>query len=79
MLQEKPKIRVVEPYYDSYQNLWYLVKKTTSRKYKHINIVVEFNKVTFKYVNLPLFTDKFSEKFAGYAISSLIDFFSGYN
>lgn len=79
MLQEKLKIRFVEPYYGSYQNLWYLVKKTILGKYRLMNITVEFNQVTLKDANLPSSTDKFSEKFAGYAILSLIDFFSGYN
>ncbi len=37
------------------------------------------NKVTRRDANLLLNMDKFSEKFVGCAITSLINFFSGYN
>ena len=40
---------------------------------------MELNRVTVKNTNLPPSTDEFSEEFAGCAISSLIDFFSGYD
>lgn len=42
-------------------------------------MAIKLNRVTIKNTNLPFSTDKFSEKFASCAISSLIDFFSGYN
>lgn len=38
-------------------------------------MVVKLNQITLKNVNLFLSADKFSEKFAGYAISSFIDLF----
>lgn len=44
-----------------------------------MDLVMELNRVTIRDVNLLLSTDKFSEKFAGCAIFSLIDFFSGYD
>lgn len=40
---------------------------------------MEIKRVTVRNANLLLFADEFSEKFVGYAISSLRDFFSGYN
>ena len=70
---------VIELCYDPYQNLWYLVKKTTPRKYRLVNVAAELNRVTVTDANLPPSADEFSEKFAGCAISSLIDFFSGYD
>lgn len=70
---------VIEPCHGLYQNPWYLVKKSTPDKYRLVNVAVELNRVTVRDANLPPFADKFSEKFAGCAISSLIDFFSGYN
>ena len=79
MLQEKLKMGVIEPCHGPYRNPWYLVKKTTPGKYRLVNVVVELNRVTIKDANLPPSVDKFSEKFAGCAISSLIDFFSGYD
>ncbi len=40
---------------------------------------MELNRVTVRDANLPPSADEFSEEFAGCAISSLIDFFSGYD
>ena len=48
-------------------------------KYRLVNVVVELNRVIVRDANLPPSANEFSEKFAGYAISSLIDFFSGYD
>lgn len=70
---------VIESCHHFYQNLWYLIKKTTLEKYKLINIAVELNQVTIQDANLSLSADKFSEKFASCAISFLIDFFLGYD
>ncbi len=40
---------------------------------------MELNRVTVRDANLSPFADEFSEEFAGYVISFLLDFFSGYN
>lgn len=77
MLQERLKIGVIEPCHGSYQNPSYLVKKSTLGKYRLINIAVELNRVTVRDANLPSSADKFSEKFGGCAIFSLINFFLG--
>ena len=37
------------------------------------------NSVTLRDANIPLYIDEFSEEFAGCAVASLIDFFSGYD
>ena len=79
MLQERLKMGVIEPCHGPYRNPWYLVKKTTPGKYRLVNVAVELNRVTVRDANLPPSVDEFSEKFAGCAISSLIDFFSGYD
>lgn len=79
MLQERLKIGVIEPCHGPYRNPWYLVKKSTPGKYRLVNVVVELNQVTVRDANLPPSVDEFSEKFAGCAISTLIDFFSGYD
>ena len=70
---------IIEPCYGLYRIPWYLVKKSTSGKYKLINVAVELNRVTVKDANLSFSANVFSEKFAGCAISSLIVFFSGYD
>ena len=56
-----------------------MVKKSNLGKHQLVNIVVELNQVTVRDANLSPSTDEFSEEFAGYAISFLIDFFLGYN
>ena len=35
--------------------------------------------MTIKDINLPLYTNEFSEEFTGYKVISLIDFFFSYN
>ncbi len=79
MLQERLKMRVIEPCHGPYRNPWYLVKKSTLGKYRPVNVAVEPNRVTIQDANLPASADEFSEEFAGCIISSLIDFFSGYD
>lgn len=70
---------VIKPYYSLYQNLLYLVKKSTPGKYQIVNVVVELNHVTVRDDNLLSIADKFFEEFAGCTISFFIDFFSGYD
>ena len=79
MLQERLKMGVIEPCHGPYRNPWYLVKKSTPGKYRLVNVAVELNRVTIRDANLPPSADEFSEEFAGCTISSLIDFFSGYD
>lgn len=79
MLQERLKMEVIEPCHNLYHNPWYLVTESTLRKYQLVNIVVELNRVTVRDANLPPSTNEFSKEFTSCAISSLIDFFSGYD
>lgn len=79
MLQKKLKIGVIEACYSPYRNLWYLIKKSTLRKNRLINITVEFNQTIIRDVNLSFSTNKFSEKFVGCAISFFQDLFLSYN
>lgn len=79
MLQERPKMGVIERCHSLYQNSWYLVKKKTRGKYCLVNFAIELNQVTGRDNNLPPLVDEFSEKFVGCAISSLIEFFSAYD
>ena len=55
------------------------MKKSTSEKYRLVNIIVKLNRVIVRDANLSLSANKFSEEFASYSISSLIDFFLDYN
>jgi hypothetical protein len=54
------------------------VKKKSS-KYRLINSATNINRVTIKNANLSFISDKFTKKFAGRAIGSYLDFFSGYD
>jgi hypothetical protein len=53
--------------------------KKKSGKYRLINSATNINRVTIKNTNLPFIPNKFAEEFAGRAISSYFDFFSGYD
>ena len=44
-----------------------------------VNAAMNINKVTIRDTNLPPSVDEFLEEFAGIYITSLIDFFLGYN
>lgn len=70
---------VIELCHGSYQNPWYLVKKSTTRKYQLVNVAVKLNQVTVRDANLPLSANKVSEKFADCAISTFINFLLDYN
>ena len=48
-------------------------------KYRLINAAQRFNAVTIKDASLPPSADDFSEEFAGFALLSLLDLFSGYD
>src|SRR6266536_2227240 len=79
MLREYLQKSLIEPSYTLYRNPYFLVKKKEGDKYRLINNAVEINRITFRNGNLPLIINEFSEKFNNYIITSLINFFSGYN
>ena len=78
MLNDRVDKGVLELCYGFYRNPWFLVKKK-DRKYRLVNYAVKFNKMIIRDANLSLTVNSFSEKFAGYAIVSLINFFFGYD
>ncbi len=62
-----------------YKNPYFLVKKKEENKYHLINNAVKINRVIIKDGNLFLVINEFSKKFNNCAITSLINFFFGYN
>jgi len=78
MLKEQLAYRVLEYSQGPYRNLWFLVKKKSS-KYQLVNTAISINKVTIRDANLPPTVDEFSEHFAGCQIALLINFFLGYD
>jgi hypothetical protein len=79
MLLERLDRGVLEKCDGPYRNPWFLVAKKMAGTYRLINAAMKMNSVTLRDSNLPPSVDEFSEEFAGCYISSLIDFFSGYD
>jgi hypothetical protein len=79
MLLERLDRGVLEKCDGPYRNPWFLVAKKMAGTYRLINAAMKMNSVTLRDSNLPPSVDEFSEEFAGCHISSLIDFFSGYD
>ena len=61
-----------------YRNPAFLIKKKKPGKYRLISSVTKQNSETIRDASLPANVEEFSERFAGQAISSLMDFFPGY-
>lgn len=78
MLKERLAAGLLEPCDGAYRNPWFLVKKK-SGLYRLVDAAMHINKVTIKDANLPPDVDEFSEDFADMHISSLIDYYSGYD
>ena len=78
MLRERMNAGLLERCHGPYRNPWFLVKKK-SNKYRMVNAAMNINRVTIRDANLPPQVDAFAEEFAGMQMTSLIDFFSGYD
>ena len=79
MLRDRIKRGILKKYDGPYRNLWFLVTKKVANTYRLINAAMKLNSVTLRDANLPSNVDEFSEEFAGCAVASLVDFFSGYD
>ena len=60
------------------QERYFLVKKKRDGEYWFINDVQLLNGITIRDSGMPPSVDEFSEDFAGYPITSSIDYYSGY-
>jgi hypothetical protein len=78
MVQERINRGTLELCKSQYRNPWFLVAKK-DKGYRLINNAQKINGVTIRDANPPPNPDEFSEEFAGCAIMSLLDFFSGYD
>ena len=78
MLRERIEQGLLEPCKGPYRNPWFLVKKKNG-KYRMVIAAMHINARTIRDANLPPNVEEFAEDFAGRQISSLIDFFSGYD
>jgi RNase H-like domain found in reverse transcriptase/Integrase zinc binding domain len=61
-----------------YRSRFFLVEKHKKGAYRLINDVQPLNRVTVRDSGLPPSVDEFSEDFAGYPITSAMDYYSGY-
>ena len=78
MVQDRINRGTLELCKSQYRNPWFLVAKK-DKGYRLINNAQKLNGVTIRDANPPPNPDEFSEEFAGCAIMSLLDFFSGYD
>jgi hypothetical protein len=77
IVKEKLKNGMLEFSQGPYRNRYFLVEKKNDT-WRFINDVQQLNKVTIRDSGMPPAADEFSEDFAGYPISSAIDYYSGY-
>src|SRR5204863_9086451 len=61
-----------------YRGHYFLVEKKESGSWRLINDVHPLNAVMIRDSGMPPSVDEFSEDFAGYPITSAIDYYSGY-
>jgi RNase H-like domain found in reverse transcriptase/Integrase zinc binding domain len=78
LLREKVAAGVYEPSQASYRSKWFCVLKK-SGTLRIVHDLQPLNKVTIKDAGLPPNLDEFVEQFAGHAIYSVFDLFSGYD
>lgn len=78
MLKDRLETGILEHSVSPYRNAWFLVKKKNG-KYRLINSATEINKRTIRDACIPPNADEFAEEFAGMAMCSYCDMFSGYD
>jgi hypothetical protein len=79
MLNNRIKRDMLKRNENPYRNSWFLAKKKDKISYRLINITMKMNRVTIKDINMFPSADEFAEKFSGYAVISLINFFFRYD
>jgi hypothetical protein len=78
LLNEKIKMGILEPSIAPYSNRWFTVPKKNG-KLRFIQDLQSVNKVTIRNMGSSPIVDEFTEAFAGRAIYSMGDFYSGYD
>jgi len=78
IVKDKLEIGVLEYSQGPYRSRYFLAEKHVKGTYRLINDVQSLNKVTIRESGMPPSVDEFSEDFAGYPITSAIDYYSGY-
>src|SRR5947207_11536768 len=78
IVKEKLAKGLLEPSQGPYRNRYFLVTKKLM-DWRFINDVQLLNKITIRDSGMPPSVDEFSEDFAGYPITSAVDYYSGYD
>ena len=78
MLQSYIKTEILKYYDKLYKNPWFLIKKKCD-KYHIINIIINVNQYIIYNINFLFNIKEFTERSTEMAITSLINFYSGYN
>ena len=78
LLKEKVRARILEPSGAPYSNRWFTIRKKNG-KLRFIQDMQPPNAVTIRNVGTGPAVDEFAEEFAGRAIYSIGDLFSGYD
>jgi hypothetical protein len=78
-VKEKMDLGILEFSQGPYRSRYFLVAKKEPGSWRFINDVQSLNKVTIREAGMPPAVDEFSEDFAGYPITSAIDYYSGYS
>jgi hypothetical protein len=78
-VKEKIDLGILEFSQSPYRSRYFLVAKKEPGSWRFINDVQSLNKVTIREAGMPPAVDEFSEDFAGYPITSAIDYYSGYS
>jgi transposase InsO family protein len=79
IVKEKLEKGLFERSFGPYRSRYFLVAKKPDGSWRFINDVQPLNKVTIRDAGMPPAVDDFSEDFAGYPITSSVDFYSSYN
>jgi len=77
-VREKLELGILEFSQGPYRSRYFLVEKKVPGTYRFINDVQPLNRVTIRDSGMPPSVDEFSEDFAGYPITSVVDYLSGY-
>ena len=78
IVKDKLKAGILEYSQGPYRSRYFLAEKHVKGTYRLINDVQARNKVTIRESGLPPSVDEFSEDFAGYPITSVMDHYQGY-
>jgi hypothetical protein len=79
MLNDRIKRNMLKKSENPYRNSWFLVKKKDTISYRLVNAAIKINRIIIRDVNMLPSVNEFAEKFSGYVIISLINFFSEYD